>query len=621
MTDISTSIIIVTYNVEGFITFCIDSLLRQEDAGQLEIIVVDNASLDSSVSIIKDRYPDIRVIANDENLGFSKACNQGAELATGDTLVFLNPDCIVEESAISKLVEKAKDPAVGIVGPLLIDGGGCVLPESARELPTTMSGLNKILGLPFHESYPYYKQIAKEKEIEAPVLCGACMAVEQRVFNELGGFDERFFMYGEDIDLSVSSLNKGYKNFCINDITVLHFKGESTDKNQLQNNYNFYNAINLYVQKHNVDTATSSVGKLSSEVFASSFSKVSYVKHRLRDMVSAFLDFIIITICFLGLQFAWSFIKIGDWHFYGVTQYVNHYAVYALIWIVVLYLNGVYFYKKTSAGKVFKSALFGGVFLLIVYALMPESLRFSRMILVLSILVVPVVLSVKYLKSKAINKLGYLYTDQSSLDNVRIQKTQHKIVCNKDGLKDLNEGDDVIFDFEYITISKLIDVMREYSVVKPVFKFWKSKEELMFSSHDKSRRGKSSISINHYHLSQPSFLLQKRMVDVMIALVLYIPMTILSRFKTKVLNHVLSGKLTFVGYDDFDVNYMRLPLMKPSLLSCFESGTGKDEKIRSSIDYAANYTIFDDVFIVISKFNYLTKVILKGKVDIHEGRD
>ena len=149
MTDISTSIIIVTYNVEGFITFCIDSLLRQEDAGQLEIIVVDNASLDSSVSIIKDRYPDIRVIANDENLGFSKACNQGAELATGDTLVFLNPDCIVEESAISKLVEKAKDPDVGIVGPLLIDGGGCVLPESARELPTTMSGLNKILGLPF----------------------------------------------------------------------------------------------------------------------------------------------------------------------------------------------------------------------------------------------------------------------------------------------------------------------------------------------------------------------------------------------------------------------------------------------------------------------------------------
>ncbi len=621
MTEISTSIIIVTYNVAGFIAFCIDSILRQEGAGQLELIIVDNASSDNSVTLIKNKYPNIHVIENDENLGFSKACNQGAQLAKGETLVFLNPDCILEEHAVSRLVKKAKDPSVGIVGPLLIDGGGCVLPESARELPTTMNGLNKILGLPFHESYPYYKQIAKKKEIEAPVLCGACMVVEKRVFEELDGFDERFFMYGEDVDLSVSSIDNGYKNICLSDVNVLHFKGESTDKTQLQNNYNFYNAINLYVQKHNVDAASSSVGKISSGVFAASFSKASYVRHRLRDMISVIFDFIIISLCFLTIQFVWSFMKIGDWYYYGTAQYLFHYLIYTLIWIGILYLNGIYFYKKKRPEKVYKSALFGGIFLLIVYALIPESWRFSRMILVLSILIVPIILSIKSIWSSPKSKVNYLYTHKSAQEEIRISDTPHRVIKNQDDLKYLNDGDNLVFDFDHKPMFNLIDIMREYSAIKPVFKFWKGDEGLMFSSHDKSRRGESSLSVSHYHLSQPSFLLQKRMIDVMMASILYIPIAVITGLKVKVINEILRGEMTFVGYDAFDINHERLPLVKPSLLQCFATESDLDEKVRASVDYAANYTIFDDIFIVISKFKYLTEVIRKGKVDIHEGRD
>lgn len=622
MTNISTSIIIVTYNVAGFIAFCIDSILRQEDIGQLEIIVIDNCSSDGSVSFIEDHYPNVHIISNDKNLGFSKACNQGAQIAKGDTLFFLNPDCIVEEDTIGRLTKKARQSGIGIVGPLLIDGAGHILPESARELPTTMNGLNKILGLPFHEAYPYYRRIAKEKEIEAPVLCGACMVVEKRIFNELGGFDERFFMYGEDVDLSVSSVDKNYKNICLSDVRVLHFKGESTDKNQLQNNYNFYNAIKLYVQKHNVDSATTSVGKVGTNVFASSFSKASYVGHRLKDMVGMICDFIIIVFCFWALQFVWSFIKIGEWHFYGIAQYLWHYVAYSIIWVVVLYLNGRYFYKSEKNGKAYKSALLGGVVLLVVYALMPESLRFSRMILVLSILIVPVILSVRYQWSRPKKKKSYLYTDStSSHEGAIVEGAYSDIVKTTDDLRDLNSGDDLIFDFEHVTISKLIDVMLEYSVMKPIFKFWKSRENLMFSSHDKSRRGQSSLSISHYHLSQPSFLLQKRVMDVIIVLILYVPLMILSGLKTKMMNSVLQGKSTLVGYDAFETNHVHLPIMKPSLLRCFRETSDINEKVRASIDYAANYTIFDDIFIVILKFQYLTKVIQKGKVDIHEGRD
>ncbi len=620
MTEIRTSIIIVTYNVAGFISFCLESILKSERAKAVEIVVVDNNSSDDSVAIIRKKYPAVQLVINDTNLGFSKACNQGADIAKGSTLIFLNPDCIVEESAIGRLVSTTNQKDVGLVGPVLVDGAGHVLPESAREVPTTLSGLNKILGLPFNESFPYYRQLSKAQTIEAPVLCGACMAVRSEVFEEIGGFDERFFMYGEDVDISVQSLKRGYKNLCLTDVRVLHFKGESTDKKDLQNNYNFYNAIKLYVEKHSLEIVGLST-KMGIGLFATSFSKANYASQKLKEWSSMFLDFIIVVLCMWTLQFIWSYVKINDWYFYGPVQYIWHYIGYGLVWVMSLYISGAYFVKKRVGSKVFKYALFGGVALLLIYALLPESLRFSRMILVLSILIVPIFLALKH-GLRSYNKGGsYFMTGHS--DDKENERFVHSILSsNSEELESkLNSGDELIFDFSSIKVSEMLEHMTKEREGRLTFKFWDKEGQKLFSSADRSKMGESSDSMAHYHLNQRTYLLQKRIVDVSIAVLLYIPFAILSKFNMGALHEVIRGDKTIVGYDAAQIGDVRLPPLVPSIISCCSSVSNQKEIDRVAIDYAANYTIFDDIFIVVARFKHLTKVIMKGKVEVHEGRN
>ncbi len=610
VTDLSTSIIIVTYNVAGFIAFCIDSILKSELQGKYEIIIVDNNSSDHSVQFIQENYPDLRIIQNDTNLGFSKACNQGADIATGSVLLFLNPDCIVDESAISLLSRKAWEKGIGLVGPQLIDGSGHTLPESARELPTTLSGINKIFKLPFHDRFPYYKYISGESDIGSPVLCGACIAVKQSNFLELERFDERFFMYGEDVDLSVRSLNAGLTNICLPKARVVHFKGESTDKNQLHNNYNFYNAIKIYINKHHGDSKLGSK-RVGLGLFASSFSKLKYITKRLKYSWSILVDFIIVCSCLWLLQFLWSYIKIGSFYYYGFYQYVLQYVVYAVVWISILYFNGVYFGTNIKSSKVFKGALFGGLAVLLIYALLPEVMRFSRMIIVLSIFIVPIVLSLRYLLATPSNGTSY-FVSNHEFDPIVQSSKEHVLIdnCNEVTIR-IKKNDQVIFDFMDLKVSDMINLMTSRENNKPLFKFWHRKIDILFSSEYSSKMGISRQGIDQYHLTQRSFLLQKRIFDLITITLLYIPFALMSGLKISQMNEIIKGHKTIVGYSDKEMGSTILPVILPALITCYNPNLIIEEKQKVAIDYAANYTIFDDVFIMLTQFKYLTKVLLK----------
>lgn len=244
------SVIILNYNVRFFLEQCILSVQRALQHLPGEIIVVDNNSQDDSVAMLREKFPEITLLANTENLGFSKANNQGVAVAKGEYVCILNPDMIVAEDTLEKVlafIQQQENP--GAVGVKLIDGTGNFLPESKRNVPTPKVSYLKMLGKN-HPQYPYYAQHVSEDEVgEVDVLVGAFMFLKRQVYLQVGGFDEDYFMYGEDIDLSYKLIQAGYKNYYYGKTSALHYKGESTTKDRVYFD-RFYGAMNIFYQKH-----------------------------------------------------------------------------------------------------------------------------------------------------------------------------------------------------------------------------------------------------------------------------------------------------------------------------------------------------------------------------------
>lgn len=244
------SVIILNYNVSYFLRQCILSVQESLVGIESEIIVVDNNSQDDSNKMVQHYFPDISFIQNKKNVGFSKANNQAVAIAKGKYVCILNPDTAVQKNTFKKAIEFADSKQdLGALGVKLIDGTGNFLPESKRNIPLPKVAFYKILGLKSRK-YSYYSDHVNETET-APVevLVGAFMLLKREVYNEVGGFDEDYFMYGEDIDLSYKLLKANYKNYYLSTVSVLHYKGESTTKDRVYLK-RFYGAMHIFYKKH-----------------------------------------------------------------------------------------------------------------------------------------------------------------------------------------------------------------------------------------------------------------------------------------------------------------------------------------------------------------------------------
>ncbi len=245
------SVIIVNYNVRYFLEQCLLSVQAALRGIDGEIIVVDNISPDDSCAMVKEKFPKVILIENKENVGFSKANNQGVAIAKGKYVLILNPDTVVAEDTFAKILSFAeKKKNLGILGVKLVDGTGNFLPESKRGLPTPKVAFNKMFGISNPTKGKYYATHLKEDETGTiDILVGAFMLIEREKYNEIGGFDEEYFMFGEDIDISYKMLKKGYKNYYYPNTQILHYKGESTAKNAKYLG-NFYGAMRIFYKKH-----------------------------------------------------------------------------------------------------------------------------------------------------------------------------------------------------------------------------------------------------------------------------------------------------------------------------------------------------------------------------------
>jgi GT2 family glycosyltransferase len=244
------SVIIVNYNVHYFLEQCLRSVLAAAENIEVEIIVVDNNSSDGSQEMIEQKFPEVRVISNKDNVGFSKANNQGVTEAKGEYILILNPDTVLAEDTIELVLNFAETKdKLGVIGVQFIDGTGKLLPECKRNIPTLKIASEKLFG----KSANYYANQIDENEIaKVDILTGAFMLIKRSVFNKVSGFDEDYFMFGEDIDLSYKILNAGYQNYYFGESTILHYKGESTVKD-ISYLKNFYGAMQLFYKSHFIE--------------------------------------------------------------------------------------------------------------------------------------------------------------------------------------------------------------------------------------------------------------------------------------------------------------------------------------------------------------------------------
>lgn len=244
------SVIILNYNVRFFLEQCILSVQRSIQKIDAEIIVVDNNSSDNSAQLMETRFPNITFLQNKNNVGFSKANNQGVALAKGEYVCILNPDTAVAETTFENLLKFAEmQKNLGAVGTYLLDGTGAFLPESKRNIPSPIVSLKKMLSINWGTKHYYATEVAALDTGKIPVLVGAFMLLKREVFELVKGFDETYFMYGEDIDLSYKLTQAGFDNYYVGNCKTLHYKGESTVKDHHYIN-RFYGAMQIFYKKH-----------------------------------------------------------------------------------------------------------------------------------------------------------------------------------------------------------------------------------------------------------------------------------------------------------------------------------------------------------------------------------
>ncbi len=381
------SIIIVNYNVSSFLEQALNSVYKALKNVEAEVFVVDNNSSDNSLAMIAEKFPQVIVIANKENVGFAKANNQAIRKSTGEYVLLLNPDTVVEEDTLEKCVRfMDATPDAGGLGVKMVNGKGEFLPESKRGIPVPSVAFYKLFGLsklfPHSKKFgTYHLSYLSEDEIHSvEVLAGAFMMMRRSVLDQVGLLDEDYFMYGEDIDLSYRILKGGYKNYYFPETRIIHYKGESTKKGSLNYVRVFYKAMQIFARKHFSQKNAKLYNMLiDCAIWLRAF--LAVIKRIFNRLLLPLVDFIFVYAGMYVLARYWEHAVLiqrnstyPDFYYYLIVP------LYVVVWLVSIALCKGY-RKPIRLDNVNKGIFMGTVALLLVYALLPETQRFSRAVM------------------------------------------------------------------------------------------------------------------------------------------------------------------------------------------------------------------------------------------------
>ena len=401
---IDISVIIVNYNVKELLEQCINSVITASKILKTEIIIVDNNSFDGSVSFLRNKFKDnhdIIIIESPVNLGFAKANNIGASAAKGAYLLILNPDTVLREDTLEKTLEFYKSrPKIGTVTCKLVLPNGKLDLACRRSFPTPAVAVYRILGLSrmFPKSRTFGKYnltyLNEDDTYEVDAVVGAFMLIEKSVYNEVNGFDEEYFMYGEDLDLCFRIKKAGFKIFYFHETSIIHYKGESTKKSSISYVNNFYGAMQIFVKK-NLKTSFRLMNTLIkiSILYRALF---SYFKRILSAYYPVILDILFIV---LGMILA----IYQRFDFFPLEAYTTVIFIYTLFWIITLIISGSYNEKSRFSLVKPLNGIFIGFFVNSSFTYFFNEYAFSRVVVLRTAVNAFLFLAVWRLAAKLIN--------------------------------------------------------------------------------------------------------------------------------------------------------------------------------------------------------------------------
>lgn len=253
----SCSIIIVAYNSCDFIPACLKSVRDACEGIDAQVIVLDNGSVEPILPEIRQFFPEVEWIDSKENLGFGKGCNLAEKRATKPYLFFINPDTVVSRDSFTKVLDFMEEhPESGTVGCRILNEDGSLQWACRRSFPTIVSAVSKTIGLaalfPKNKTLASYNMTYADPDevTEVDAISGSFFCMRRDLYEKLGGFDEDFFMYGEDLDLCFRAKVAGCKNYYTPSTNILHFKGQSCRTRRWDSYLDFYKAMLIFVRKH-----------------------------------------------------------------------------------------------------------------------------------------------------------------------------------------------------------------------------------------------------------------------------------------------------------------------------------------------------------------------------------
>jgi GT2 family glycosyltransferase len=377
------SIVIVNYNVRHFLEQALGSVRRAIQGMEAEVWVVDNNSVDDSVRMVRERFPEVKLIANTNNPGFAVANNQAIRQCSGEFVLLLNPDTLVEEDTFHKcLAFMDAHPEAGALGVKLIDGSGKYLPESKRGFPTPWVAFCKTFGLsalfpksPVFNRY-YLGHLSAQETHEIDVLAGCFMFMRRTALDQSGLLDEAFFMYGEDIDLSYRLAQTGFKNYYFPKTSIIHYKGESTKKGSLNYVRTFYQAMIIFARKHFTGRrAGLFILMLHGAIWLRA--GLTLARNIWDKIWLPILDALAIYVGLVVLKDFWAnyFYKDPNWFKTNVLWF--NFPLYILIWLGTAWLNGAYD-ARYDLRRLVRGLSLGTLVLAAVYGFLDLDYRPSR---------------------------------------------------------------------------------------------------------------------------------------------------------------------------------------------------------------------------------------------------
>jgi len=642
------SVIIVNYNVEYFLDQCLSSVRKALGNIQGEVFVVDNNSIDGSNAMVRDKYPEVKLIANKKNVGFSTANNQGIKKSTGEYVLLLNPDTVVEHDTFEKVISFMDGhPDSGALGVKMLDGSGNFLPESKRGLPTPATAFYKMFGI--SSLFPRSKRFAqyhlghldKDKIHKVDILPGAFMLLRKKTLDKVGLLDESFFMYGEDIDLSYRIIKEGYSNYYYPETRIIHYKGESTKKTSVNYVLVFYNAMVIFAKKHFTQkNAKLFVFLINIAIYFRAF--IALLTQLWEKLFLPLLDGVAL---FTGL----FFIK----EFWGRTQIYTdggsypialiYYVIpsYVLAWLLSVYFAGGYD-RPVRIKKSITGLLAGTVIILVLYALLPEKFRFSRALILLGtvwgLIILPILRLILHKFNVAgiqigdnVNKRFVVIGDAEEVSRVAelLNKSYIKpdfvgLVSNSEHLNgDKNfigsitqvvdiiriySIDEVVFCSKSITHQLIIDKMTEWQIAQVDYKIAPEDSLSIIGSNSIHTRG-DLYTVNINAVDNTANRRNKRLLDIFLSFAFLIisPFMIIMQRKPmgfiKNIFRVAWGIKSWVGYYPLQKQMNQLPRIRKGVLNPIDATKFKnldnDTITQLNLLYARDYNLLKDLNIIL----------------------